>query len=93
MSYNDIYARVQRALLQIDGEFDMDKAVYAAFKVSEKERTKEEITNIAIEVLDSLLNNGMIKYVAKLEGKEEVGYAYESIFSQENNKVDEGLEK
>ena len=36
MSYNDIYSRVQRALLQIDGEFDVDKAVYAAFKVSER---------------------------------------------------------
>ena len=93
MSYNDFHSRVYRNLLMIKGEFDMDTVYMVAFKESEKDRTKEEIINVALKALDEALNIGMVRYIAKHDGKKENGYAYESVFSQEIAKYEEGLEK
>ena len=74
MSYDDYYARMQWELLQINGEFSMEKVFIIAFRNSPDHFTKKEIKEHALKILDAVLNEGMVRM--KADG------IYESVFSK-----------
>lgn len=74
MSYDDYYARMQWELLQLNGEFSMEKVFVIAFRNSPDHFTKKDIKEHALKVLDAVLNDGMVRM--KEDG------IYESVFSK-----------
>lgn len=56
--------KIQYNLLQKTGIFTMQQVMFTAFQSSPDHFTKKEITELALQVLDANLNNGMIKMVA-----------------------------
>ena len=63
MSYNELYRKIYRDLLQIDGGFSMKSVMVTAFLNSPEDFTKKQIKELALQVLDDSLNNGMILMV------------------------------
>ena len=79
MSYNETYAKIYRELLQVEGDFNMKSVMVTAFLNSPEHFTKKQIKELALQVLDDSLNNGMILMVG--EG------VYVSVLSKEADKL------
>ena len=61
MGYKKIYQKIYQELLATSGYFDI-KDVRAIVSLNSPQRlTKEEINELALNVLDEALNNGMVK--------------------------------
>ena len=81
INYNDLYSKIYRDLLQVDGDFSMKTVMLSAFLNSPEDYTKKQIKELALQVLDDSLNNGMIRMA-------EDG-VYESIFSKSKSDKEE----
>ena len=83
MSYNATYSKIYRALLQTSGEFDMKSVMITAYLSSPEHFTKAQIKEIALQVLDDSLHNGMVRMIS--DG------VYESIFSKESQALEDAI--
>ena len=83
MSYNGTYSKIYRALLQTSGEFDMKSVMITAYLSSPEHFTKAQIKEIALQVLDDSLHNGMVRMIS--DG------VYESIFAKESQTLEDTI--
>lgn len=83
MNYDSIYSKIYYDLLLADKQFGMETVMTTAFWACPEDFTKKQIREIALQVLDDALNNGVIKMVG--EG------VYESFLMKENQAQSEAI--
>lgn len=82
--YNQAYSQTHKDLLKQKDTFGFETIYFIAFKNSPDSFTKSEISNLALDVLDNDLNNGLINLLDASHG------IYQSAFV--NNKENEESE-
>ena len=82
--YDVSYSKTHKELLKQKGSFGFETIYFIAFKNCPDSFTKSEISNLALDVLDNDLNNGLINLLDASHG------IYQSAFV--NNKKNEESE-